>query len=91
MTNAGSDNKISEMHVELKYCERCGGLWLRQCGIPRVYCADCVPRIAELPPPSKELQTVKLPLGPLAGLLGRGIDLFGVGSNIRLNIPARAA
>lgn len=91
MRNTGSGNKISEMQVELKYCERCGGLWLRQCGIPRVYCADCVPRIAELPLPTKQLQIVKLSLGPLVDLMGRGIDLYGVASNMSLNVTGRAA
>jgi hypothetical protein len=30
-----------EIQVELKYCERCGGLWLRPQGADRVYCASC--------------------------------------------------
>jgi hypothetical protein len=33
--------EYQEIHVELKYCERCGGLWLRQEGITRVHCASC--------------------------------------------------
>ena len=39
------------VQVELKYCERCGGLWLRKRGTDGVYCRPCVPRIAELPTP----------------------------------------
>lgn len=31
----------SEIQVELKYCERCGGLWLRSAGTDGVYCAGC--------------------------------------------------
>ena len=27
--------------LELKYCERCGGLWLRPCGAAVVYCRAC--------------------------------------------------
>lgn len=34
--------------VELKYCERCGGLWLRLKGSGQVYCSPCVPKMAEL-------------------------------------------
>ena len=35
--------------LELKYCERCGGLWLRPQGGEAVYCARCEEAIAELP------------------------------------------
>jgi Zn-finger nucleic acid-binding protein len=80
MKKNGSGNEISGMQVELKYCEHCGGLWLRQYGIEQVYCASCVPRIAELPAPSKQPQTVKLSPGPNVDLNGRGIDLYGVAS-----------
>jgi hypothetical protein len=50
--------------VELKYCERCGGLWLRECGAGLVYCAKCQPLVAELPAPKKKPQRVMLPVGP---------------------------
>ena len=30
-----------EIQVELKYCERCGVLWLRLQGADGVYCASC--------------------------------------------------
>lgn len=30
-----------EVAVELKYCERCGGLWLRRPGQDIVYCGRC--------------------------------------------------
>ena len=48
--------------VELKYCEHCGGLWLRECGSGIVYCANCQPAVAELPPPKKKPQRVMLPV-----------------------------
>ena len=35
--------------MELKYCERCGGLWLRIWGTEDVYCPDCVGEIMDLP------------------------------------------
>lgn len=35
--------------LELKYCERCGGLWLRLQGSAAVYCAACADAIRELP------------------------------------------
>ena len=38
-----------EIQVELKYCERCGGLWLRPQGGNGVYCASCRVHLAEMP------------------------------------------
>jgi len=51
-------NFISEMEglgmqVELKYCERCGGLWLRPQGTDGVYCASCRVRLAARPNPGE--------------------------------------
>ena len=40
-----------EIHVELKYCERCGGLWLRRQGREGVYCATCRMCLAAMPDP----------------------------------------
>ena len=42
-----------EMEVELKYCERCGGLWLRRQGAEEVYCASCRVRLAAMPKPEE--------------------------------------
>jgi hypothetical protein len=33
--------EVHEILIELKYCERCGGLWLRLQGANAVYCAGC--------------------------------------------------
>lgn len=35
--------------LELKVCERCGGLWLRPAASAWRYCARCKPRVDELP------------------------------------------
>ena len=35
------------VQLELKYCERCGGLWLRRRGVDDVYCASCVGEMPE--------------------------------------------
>jgi Zn-finger nucleic acid-binding protein len=40
---------LAEMAVELKYCERCGGLWLRPVGGREIYCPPCIPKMAQLP------------------------------------------
>jgi Zn-finger nucleic acid-binding protein len=57
--------------VELKYCERCGGLWLRRKGCRQVYCWPCVPKMAEFAVAKKRPGTVGL-------AVGRGLDLQAV-------------
>ena len=42
-----------EIQVELKYCERCGGLWLRLQGTTGVYCASCRVHLAAMPDPGE--------------------------------------
>jgi len=39
------------VELELKYCERCGGLWLRPRGSAGVYCRQCHCIMADLPRP----------------------------------------
>jgi ribosomal protein L37AE/L43A len=49
------DSKNKEMEtkewvviqLELKYCERCGGLFLRRQGLGEVYCSNCNEQIAK--------------------------------------------
>jgi Zn-finger nucleic acid-binding protein len=48
-----SEMEGQEIHVELKYCERCGGLWLRPQGAGGVYCAACRARLAAMPDPGE--------------------------------------
>jgi hypothetical protein len=36
------------IHFELKYCERCGGLWLRPCAAAAVYCSPCARQMADI-------------------------------------------
>jgi hypothetical protein len=38
-----------EIQVELKYCERCGGLWLRPQGAGGMYCNGCQLRLEARP------------------------------------------
>jgi Zn-finger nucleic acid-binding protein len=42
-------DSIEVVEMELKYCERCGGLWLRPRGNDEVYCESCGPKMAEFP------------------------------------------
>ena len=43
--------EIDELDIillDLKYCERCGGLWLRARGCEEVLCASCSAEISRL-------------------------------------------
>lgn len=35
------------LQLELKYCERCGGLWLRVRGTQGPYCSPCAAALSE--------------------------------------------
>jgi hypothetical protein len=37
------------VRLELKYCERCGGLWMRTYGSNDVYCPCCALDVLDLP------------------------------------------
>jgi hypothetical protein len=54
-----SDARKNEVRVELKYCERCGSLWLRECGSGLIYCNGCQPEGSVLPILKKRPQSVK--------------------------------
>ena len=58
------NDKKDEVRVELKYCEHCGGLWVRERGGGVVYCDNCVPKVAELPIPKKKPTHAILPVRP---------------------------
>ena len=50
-----------EVKIELKYCERCGGLWLRRAGDSQVYCAACAPAMRETAVGKKPSGSARLP------------------------------
>lgn len=41
------------IQLELKYCERCGALWLRLRGAQTIYCGPCDLEVMDLPAPRK--------------------------------------
>lgn len=45
-----------ETQVRLKYCERCGGLWLRPQGTEGVYCGSCRVRLEGMANPEEAPQ-----------------------------------
>ena len=57
-------DKKGSVGVELKYCEHCGGLWVRERGSGVVYCDRCRPRVADLPAPKMKPGRVMLPVRP---------------------------
>jgi hypothetical protein len=44
------DREADLIVLEPKYCELCGGLWLRLVGSPAIYCVHCAPEVAALAP-----------------------------------------
>ena len=56
--------------LELKYCERCGGLWLRNQGEEEVYCPGCVPKMAEFPEPRRRPRILVVAVHSLEELQG---------------------
>jgi Zn-finger nucleic acid-binding protein len=55
MKSSGEASEIWE-GLELKYCERCGGLWLRPSGGAQIYCSVCARAMADLPPSSRDAE-----------------------------------
>lgn len=66
MRNRPTGNASKEVRVELKYCERCGSLWLRECGGGQTYCDSCLPVVAELPAPRRVRTSPQLPVATRA-------------------------
>jgi hypothetical protein len=62
-----------EVLIELKYCERCGGLWLRPAGTKGVFCASCHGILAAMPDPD-EMPAVR-PTGRRRARMPKGAKL----------------
>jgi hypothetical protein len=57
----------NEVGVELKYCEHCGSLWVRERGAG-VYCKQCQDKVADLPVPTQKRSKAELPVRPRAAV-----------------------
>jgi hypothetical protein len=71
MKSKENENSASESSLELKYCERCGSLWLRPTGGGQVYCVACARAMGELPPASYQRAGVggaRMQQGPRWGM-----------------------
>lgn len=64
MKSDPKEKKGEASRVELKYCEHCGGLWVRECGEGAVYCQNCLPKVNDLPVPKKRPGRITLPVRP---------------------------
>ncbi len=54
------DAKI--VQLELKYCERCGGLWVRPLGCEEIYCATCADEMMTVASSGKRKTCPRLPI-----------------------------
>jgi hypothetical protein len=68
MKSDPKDSGKEPVRVELKYCEHCGGLWVRERGAGMVYCDNCQLKVADLPVPKKPPARVILPVRPRAAV-----------------------
>jgi len=64
MNSEDEGKNRSEVRVELKYCEHCGGLWVRERGAGVVFCEKCQPKVEDMPIGKKRPGRVRLPAGP---------------------------
>jgi hypothetical protein len=64
MSSDRQNNNRGEVGMELKYCEHCGGLWVRERGTGVVYCEKCQGQLEEMPMRKKRPGRVRLPVGP---------------------------
>jgi hypothetical protein len=80
MTQKKENSSADESKLELKYCERCGSLWLRPVGGGQIYCRACACALGDLPPVSCELTRVRGPQmqqGPRWGMDDSDYDEHG--------------
>ena len=47
--SGAAEKKQERVTLELKICERCGGLWLRPAASRWIYCGGCKKKVSELP------------------------------------------
>ena len=59
---SSQDGENKAVRKELKYCEHCGGLWVRECGAGVMYCENCQPKVADLPIAKKKQGRIKVPV-----------------------------
>jgi Zn-finger nucleic acid-binding protein len=68
------------VQMELKYCERCGGLWLRPTDSDLIFCAACSVVMAGLAPNSRFFAQ-RRPALRLPGRRGAPVSFWSEGGN----------
>jgi Zn-finger nucleic acid-binding protein len=58
------------IELELKYCERCGGLWLRRKGNVEVFCQRCNGKMATAPKLELACTRPRLPVNRSLEIVG---------------------
>ena len=73
---------VEIVQLELKYCEYCGGLWLRRKGDVGIYCAACIPYVAGFAL-SRERRRPRLPIKTAIRIEGKHGEVLvcGEGGN----------
>jgi len=74
---------VEIVQLELKYCEYCGGLWLRRKGDAEVYCAACIPYVAGLAVVGNHRTRPRLPVNTTVCIEGEDGEVLicGEGGN----------
>jgi hypothetical protein len=55
-------NQAAIIHLELKYCERCGGLFLRRQALGEIYCGGCAEQMVHARPGRLSRRRPRLPV-----------------------------
>lgn len=76
-------DELEIVQLELKYCETCGGLWLRPRGSSQVDCAACTARFKGTFERDGRSHRVRLPRF-------RNLDLESAASDVPEGLPAPA-
>jgi hypothetical protein len=63
------DSLTALSYFQLKYCERCGGLWLRPHGLSLPYCPACEHFLAALPRRNRRYPRTAMRRTPVSVLL----------------------
>lgn len=64
-------SRCEVIELELKYCERCGGLWLRRQGAEGVYCTGCTVKMPECRMATRRGGRPRLPIHSARDVHGR--------------------
>ncbi len=59
--------KAEVVQLELKYCERCGGLWLRVRGAQSAYCSSCAVALSQTVVVRRSKRPPRLPVADING------------------------